>query len=200
MTSPDLAARVAGDLDGCRLHRVGAERALVETADGPRCWWTVRADRRRLLAMHNSVFHLDGPPTVADATIVLQHSGQLRRTGLRGLVRGDGGDAETMRDRLLADGELAAASLPLDFTRFEVRPVEGRWRAELELMGGAYVRTRLPPSTSYVRLAADQVAALLATVAVLHRRLPADPDHLRPPPPEPPATDGRPGHLPGDMT
>ncbi|HSK22710.1 MAG TPA: DUF3156 family protein [Egicoccus sp.] len=196
MSGTDLADRVAGDLDGCRLDRVAPDRALVETADGPRCWWTVRADRRRLLVMHNSVFHLDGPPADDDATIVLQHTGQLRRSGLRGRVRGsDRGAGGALRDRLLADGELAAASLPLDFTRFEVRPVDGRWRAELELMGGAYVRTRLPPSTAYVRLSPDQVAALLATVAVLHRRLPADPDHLRPTSP-PPVTEGDAGHLP----
>lgn len=195
MTARDLADRVAGDLDGCRLHPVAPDRALVETADGPCCWWTVRADRRRLLVMHNSVFHLDGAPTDADATLVLRHTGQLRRRGLDGRVRGpDRARGEALLEQLLADGELAAASLPLDFTRFEVRPVDGRWRAELELMGGAYVRTRLPPSTSYVRLAADQVAALLATVRVVHTRLPADPDRLRPTPP--PTTEGDTGHLP----
>jgi hypothetical protein len=179
VTRTNLLDRVAGDLDGCRLHPVDAGTALLEDADGPRCWWTVRVDRRRLLVMHNSVFHLDGPATAADAEVVIEHTGNLRRTGLRGRVRGrDRNVGDMMREQLLADGELEAACLPLDFTRFTVRPVDGRWRAELELMGGAYVRTKLPPSTAYVRLAADQVAALLATVAVLHRRLPADPVRL----------------------
>jgi hypothetical protein len=39
-------------------------------------------------------------------------------------------------------------------------------------MGGSHVRTTLPPSARYVRLHPDQRDALLATVAVLQRRLP----------------------------
>lgn len=197
MSRADLYDRVAGDLAGCRLHRVQAGLALVGSADGPRCWWTVRADRRRLLVIQSSRFHLDGPPTRADTRIVLQHTGNLRRTGLRARVTGrEQAAGEAMRDQLLADGELQDASLGLDFTSFVVAPVEGWWRAQLELMGGSYVQTRLPPASNYIRLADDQVRSLLATVAVLHRRLPAAPERLAIPAP---TTDtGRADHhLPG---
>ncbi|MFA9447011.1 DUF3156 family protein [Egicoccus sp. AB-alg6-2] len=179
MTRPDLLERVAGDLTGCRLHPVGRERALLETPDGAQCWWRVRDDRRRLLSLQSSRFELDGPSTGAEVRIELRHTGNLRRTGVRGTVKGrDELAGISMRDQLLADGELQAACMALDFTAFTIAPAEGRWRAEIELMGGSHVRTRLPPASNYVRLAEDQVAALLATVAVLHRRLPAATERL----------------------
>lgn len=196
MTRSPLQERVADDLDGCRLQPVGPERALVEVVGVPQCWWQVRHDRRRLLHVQISTFHLDGPPSTADAEVVFRHSGQVRRTGLTARVRGrDVLAGREVRDRLLADGDLRAASLPLDFTSFTVAPHAGRWRVTLALMGGSYVRTVFPPSSSYVRLAADQTAALLATVRVLHRRLPVAPEALVAPPPATPTTDDSP-HLP----
>ncbi|MFA9432752.1 DUF3156 family protein [Egicoccus sp. AB-alg2] len=183
MRPTDLRDRVAGDLDGCRLRPVDATHALLETDAGPLCWWEVRQERRRLLQLQVSAFHLDGPATTADVRVTFRHTGNVRRTGLRASVKGrDQLVGVSLRDQLLADGELQAASLPLDFTRFTVEPLRGRWRATLELMGGSYVRTTFPPSGSYVRLAADQTAALLATVRVLHRRLPVAPETLRPDP------------------
>jgi len=197
MTRSPLQERVAGDLAGCRLHPSGPQLALVEVAGVPSCWWQVRHDRRRLLHVQVSTFHLDGPPSTADVRVEFRHSGHVRRTGLTARVRGrDEQAGRQVRDRLLEDGELKAASLPLDFTSFTVAPHEGRWRASLALMGGSYVRTVFPPSGSYVRLAADQTAALLATVRVLHRRLPVAPETLVvPTPPATPPTDDS-QHLP----
>ncbi|GGI09335.1 DUF3156 family protein [Egicoccus halophilus] len=172
-----LQARVAADLDGFAFVPVGPDRALVSVGGTPRCWWEQHGERRRLLRLETSRFVLDGPCTDAQGRLRLQHTGSVRRTGLRLRVEGpDRHRAQEIGDRLLADGELARASLPLDFTAFTVSPGGGRWRVAIELMGGSFVRTTLPPSSSYVRLAADQVAALMATVGVLHRRLPVDPD------------------------
>jgi hypothetical protein len=142
----------------------------------PRFLLEVRVERRRLLTLQTSVASVVGPPTDAGAgsRIVLHHQGQLRRQGLQGKVTGDGAEGQAVLDGLLADDELRDASLPLDFTRFVVAPVGGRWQASLELMGGSHVRTTLPPSSRYVGLPTEQLRALVTTIAVLRRRMPAD--------------------------
>jgi hypothetical protein len=134
----------------------------------------VRREQRRLIDLHVLAVHVQGPVTdLHEARVVFHHRGQIRRTGLAGRVRGGDAAAVTgFRDELMAGGELEQASLPLDFTSFEVRRHDGAWRATLELMGASYVRTTFPPSARYVRLDAEQLAALLATVRVLHARLP----------------------------
>lgn len=189
----DLLSHVAADLTGCEVVRGAPGSATVVPPGGrPAFRLAVRSERRRLLHLQTLLVHVDGPALEADVTaardapaarLVLHHTGQLRRTGLTVTVRPTGRGRRrsgappppavaALRDRLLAGGELEAASLPLDFTRFEVAVVDGRWRATLELMGASHVRTTLPPSARYVRLHPDQRDALLATVAVLHPRLP----------------------------
>jgi hypothetical protein len=186
----DLIAHVAADLTGCEVARGAPGTAVVTPRDGiPPFRLTVRSERRRLLHLQTLLVHIDGPRgdppvegTAACARLVFHHTGQVRRTGLTAAVRPVGrrrrwsGDVPpavaAIRDRLLADGELERVSLPLDFTHFEVAVVDGAWRAALELMGASHVRTTLPPSSRYVRLHPDQRDALLATVAVLHARLP----------------------------
>jgi hypothetical protein len=170
----DLLSHVRADLVGCELVRRSAGTAVVTPPDGPSFTVEVRRERRRLIDLHVLAVHVDGPPTaLRDAAIVFHHRGQLRRTGLTGRVRADDAPAATVfRDALMAGDELERAVLPLDFTRFEVRPHEGAWRATLELMGASYVRTTFPPSARYIRLDTEQLAALVATVSVLHARLP----------------------------
>lgn len=201
MAAPaELIAHVAADLTGCEVARGAPGTAVVTPRDGtPPFRLAVRSERRRLLHLQTLLVHVDGPRvaelgadgpggagpsdgTATTARLVFHHTGQVRRTGLTAAVRPVGrrrrwsGEAPPavagMRDRLLADAELECVSLPLDFTHFEVAVVDGAWRATLELMGASHVRTTLPPSSRYVRLHPDQRDALLATVAVLHDRLP----------------------------
>jgi hypothetical protein len=196
----DVLALVLADLRGWDHERRDATTACVTPPGGPTCTLEVRAELRKLMRLHTTAVHLDGPATDSGAHLVLRHTGQVRRRGLAARIRGTDGDGQVARlqERLLADGELEAASLALDFTRFEVAPVDGRWRATLELMGASHVWTRIPPGGSYVRLAEDQVEALAATLRVLADRLPATPAtadrtrvDLRPDDPAPP-----PRHLP----
>jgi hypothetical protein len=170
----DLLSHVRADLVGCELVRRAAGTAVVTPPNGPSFTVEVRRERRRLIDLHVLAVHVDGPPTaLRDAAIVFHHRGQLRRTGLAGRVRADDAPAATtFRDALMAGDALERAVLPLDFTSFEVRPHEGVWRATLELMGASYVRTTFPPSARYIRLDAQQLDALIATVSVLHARLP----------------------------
>ena len=170
----DLLSHVQADLVGCELLRGAAGTAVVRPPSGPSFEIEVRREKRRLIDLHVLAVHVHGPATdLHDAAIVFHHRGQIRRTGLAGRVRGGDTAAVTaFRDELMAGGELERVSLPLDFTSFELRDHDGAWRASLELMGASYVRTTFPPSARYVGLDAEQLAALLATVRVLHARLP----------------------------
>lgn len=167
----DLLALVAADLSGCQVERRTGMRAVVAPAGGPAFELEIRVDRRKLMTLQISVVHVLGPATSARGRIVLRHTGQLRRTGLTTTVKGESCARTCAMAELLTDGELERVSLPLDFTSFTVGPHEGRWRASLELMGGSHVKMVLPPTRNYVRLAADQRDALLATTAVLRRLL-----------------------------
>lgn len=170
----DLLAHAERDLVGCVVVRGAGDTAVVRPPAGPAFEVEVRREHRKLIDLRVLAIHVHGPATdVADAAIVLHHRGQVRRTGLAGKVRGrEAAAIVALRDHLLGDGELDRAARPLDFTRFEVRNHDGAWRATLELMGASYVRTTFPPSAHYVRLDAEQLDALLATVGVLHARLP----------------------------
>jgi Protein of unknown function (DUF3156) len=168
----DLLALVAADLQGCRMERRSGLLAVVTPPGAAAFDLEIRVERRKLMTLQVSVVHVRGPTTAAHGRIVLRHTGQLRRTGLAATVKGPTCErTRAFSEQLLADGALERASLPLDFTSFTVAPHDGRWRASLELMGGSHVRLVLPPTRSYVRLAADQRDALLATTAVLRRRL-----------------------------
>jgi hypothetical protein len=171
----DLLALLDADLPGCELTRVGDAGAVVCVDDQPRFLLEQRVEKRKLLTLRTAVFHVLGPVSPVEGRLELRHTGQVRRTGLEARVRaGDEHELRSLQDQLLADGELTDACLALDFTRFVVEVVEGRWRASLELMGGSHVRTTLPPSSRYVKLPTDQVRPLVRTIAVLRRRLPAD--------------------------
>jgi hypothetical protein len=191
----DLLTLMAADLPGCELHRRSDAEAVATVDGAPRFAVQVRTDKRKLLTLRALVVVVPGPQTELTAgRIELRHTGQLRRTGLEARIRdGDVLPVRSLRDHLLADGELAEASHELDFTRFVVEVADGRWRAGIELMGASHVRTTLPPSSRYVKLPADQVRPLVRTVAVLRRRLPADDAALTLPAPAVPD----PRHLPG---
>ena len=169
------------------MVRSSGTTAVVTPPTGPAFAVAVRSERRRLIELRTITIQVRGPATdIRDATVRFHHRGQVRRTGLAPRLRGrESFAARPVLDRLLADGELEAASLALDFTRFELRPRDGVWCVTLELMGGSHVRTRLPPSSHYVRLTEDQLDALLATVRVLHARLPGHAPCVLPAPPIP---------------
>jgi hypothetical protein len=199
----DLLTLLAADLPGCELVRTEAATAVAHVDGQPRFLVEQRLEKRKLLTLRTAVVHVLGPVASRPGRLELRHTGQVRRTGLEARVRaGDGATLRGLGDRLLADGELTDASLELDFTRFVVEVVEGRWRASLELMGGSHVRTTLPPSGRYVKLPADQIRPLVRTVAVLRRRLPADDTALAALVPASargaaPASDPTDHHLPG---
>jgi hypothetical protein len=95
------------------------------------------------------------------AELELWHAGALRRTGVTGRVKKGGAAAQAMLQAVLADGAFVAAALPLDFKRFVLVHDANGWRAEVSLMGGAWVNTSLPPSRRYVALGREQVQALV---------------------------------------
>jgi hypothetical protein len=203
----DLLALLDADLPGCELTRIDALTAVVCVDDRPRFLLEQRVEKRKLLTLRTALFHVLGPAATVEGRLELRHTGQVRRTGLEARIRaGDELEMRVLRDQLLADGELADVCLELDFTRFVVEVVEGRWRASLELMGGSHVRTTLPPSSRYVKLPTDQVRPLVRTIAVLRRRLPADDEALQAMRPDDPATDADddaadlPHHLPRSAT
>ncbi len=177
-SSRDLLAFVARDLDDAEVRRDGPDRAELVTASGRRIQLQVIVEQRKLMTLQESEVVVAGPQVVGPgrAWLELFHTGQLRRRGLAARVRGPRADRDdrevaSLRDAMLAEDDLEAASLPLDVTRFRVAAEAGRWTARLRLMGGSHVRTRLPPGGSYVRLAEDQVSALYATLDALQRRL-----------------------------
>lgn len=174
----DLLDLVGRDLRPCTLSRLTPTTAIVTTPDGLAVRWDVEVERRKLMTLQESRVRVTGPAVVGSGAsrLVLHHTGQVRRRGLVAKVKGaPDPELDDLRERLLAGDELETASLPLDFTWFVVHAVAGRWTAELTLMGGSHVWTRIPPGGSYVRLAEDQVRALLATLSVLDARLPGEP-------------------------
>jgi hypothetical protein len=199
----DLLSHLAGDLEGCDLVRTAGDAAIVTPPPGtPSFVLQVVTDRRRLLQLTTTVVVLEGvvpadlapaghldttDAEVAGEHLLLRHTGQLRRTGIEVVARAGGRFARAtatphdpvlraIAQRLRDDADLREALLPLDTTRAELRRVGERgWRLELELMGGSHVRTTLPPSQAYVRLAVDQRDALLAVVRAVAASLPVLP-------------------------
>jgi hypothetical protein len=189
----DLTDHLRADLPGWSLEPTAVPGQLRLTPPGGAAvGLEIHHQRGRLQTLTTCRIHVVGPTTalLAPARVVLHHTGQLRRTGLQARPRrvpaAGRAEVDTLIRALLADGALARACLALDATRFEVSPRAGRWWATLELMGGSYVRTTLPPTRSYVRLAPDQREALACTLAVLQRVLPGpgapDPAPRTPPP------------------
>lgn len=166
----DLLTLIAGDLHPCRLERRSDTAAVVTAPDGSSFELSVRIERRKLMTLQETAAHVAGAPTsvTEPAAIELRHTGQLRRTGMTARVRGSSEpEVAELRDRLLASERLRAGCLPLDFTGFVVLVRDGRWSADIRLMGASHVRTRIPPGGSYVRFSRDQLDALLETIAAL---------------------------------
>lgn len=158
--------RVLAELAPDHAERVAGNRARV-AVDGREFAVEVVTRGKMMLRITDSTFVATGPAWPGPLVLEVSHTGRLRRTGTAVRVRTGGVRGQALADRLVADPGLRAAALPLDFTRFEVRSVDGVLASSITLMGASMTRMRVPPNTSWIRLHDDQRRALLATIAAL---------------------------------
>jgi hypothetical protein len=95
----------------------------------------------------------------AQSHIRVRHRGALTRRGIEFDAGRGGGAAVTA---LQADDELAAALMPLDFTRCEILSEPSGWRIELQHYGASEVVGRIPSLSRYIPLIEPQRESLLA--------------------------------------
>jgi hypothetical protein len=164
-----LLRLLAGDMPGHSMDLQRPDRArFTPTGGGPVIEVTEHVDRRLLGHSEIARFETRNPATSAEpGRMLLRHTGRWKRDGIAVVVTGGGDVAVSLARALEGDERFVAASLPLDFTRFELASVEGEWRSTVELMGASYVSVALPPMRSYVHLHPDQRRALLETLATL---------------------------------
>lgn len=161
-----VLGRVLAELRPDRAERVAGNRAAVSVA-GRDLVVEVRTRGRMMLRITDSTFVVAGPAWADPLVVEVSHTGRVRRTGTAVAVREGGDGARALARRLAEDPGLRDAALPLDFTRFVVRSVDGHLEAAITLMGASMTRMRIPPNTSWIRLHDDQREALLGTVAAL---------------------------------
>lgn len=107
-----------------------------------------------------------------DARLELRHTGAVRRQGVAArLKQGEAAEWEGLLAQLQSDPALLECLLPLDFKRLELQRQEGIWQVRLEHFGASEVVNRLPGFRRYIRLSAEQRAALLATFCRLNHLL-----------------------------
>ena len=163
-----LLRLLAGDLPGHWVEQASARQArFVPVNGGPVIEVTERVDRRFL--GHNEIaqFKVRASTSGADsASLRIRHTGRMRRDGVKVIAEGSE-SVRALATAIEGDSPFVTAVLPLDFTRFEVRPESGQWVAMVELMGASFVSLALPPMRSYIRLHPDQRAALVDSFAAL---------------------------------
>lgn len=118
-------------------------------------------------------FHTSHAGSTEPGAVLLRHTGRRRRTGIEATVITGGSAMAAVTGAIESDEAFAAAALPLDFTRFELRSDGTDWQTAVELMGATLVAIALPPIRSYVHLYPDQLEALTRTFAELDRLLAA---------------------------
>lgn len=172
--SERLAGLLAGDLPGHRRENDdGGRSRFIPVGHGPVLEVSARIERRFLGRTEIAVFETAYPVAMPEgAKLAITHSGRVKRVGLRATVK-EGSDEAllTLVEAIGADETLMQASLPLDFTSFEVFGMSSGCRARIELMGASHVAIALPPIRSYVHLHPDQRESLLATLGELGRVL-----------------------------
>jgi hypothetical protein len=95
-------------------------------------------------------------PGPASSRIRVRHRGALRRQGIE--FEGNGHEVTALQ----RDGDLAAALMPLDFTRCAILGAPSGWRIELQHYGASEVVGRIPALSRYVPLIASQRESMLA--------------------------------------
>lgn len=110
--------------------------------------------------------------TEGTASFDLNHSGTVRRTGIRCRQRaGDAALLSRLQVRLLEDEALHQALMPLDFKCLRI-DLDGRqWCVRLEHMGGSEVVNRMPAFRRYIALSGEQRHWLLQSLSGLQRAL-----------------------------
>jgi hypothetical protein len=171
---------VSGYLPGrllTRLHRDLRDFDRQDTGDGLARFSTsamafaVREIVDRNFLMHTVIAQFEysvAAPSPARSHIRVRHRGALTRRGIEFDVAA--GDAAAIH-ALQADDELAAALMPLDFTRCELLSEPSGWRIELQHYGASEVVGRIPALSRYVPLIDSQRESLLASFRGFARAL-----------------------------
>jgi hypothetical protein len=147
---------------------------VTAPAPGPRFIVDRRVERRFLGRTEIAQFRTVTPVAFTERChLRVRHTGGRRRTGIEAVAREGGTAARHLAERITADHALAQATLPLDFTRFDIRHDGSGWETTIELMGATVVAIAFPPMRSYVRLYPDQSGALTSTLSELTRILTA---------------------------
>lgn len=158
-------------LAGCQVLEPG--RARFALAGGVE--FEVRERTESQLLMHIVVceFHLScSARSEGVATLVLHHTGAIRRAGLGWKQHGgEAGLLEQVRGRLEQDRSLYDALMPLDFKRLRLERAQDRWTVVLEHMGGSEVVNRMPAFRRYIRIDPQQRTLLLRALAGLQNLL-----------------------------
>jgi hypothetical protein len=162
---------VSGYLAGrvlARLHGDFRDFDRQDTGDGAAHFSTsamtfaVREIVERHFLMHTVIAQFEysvAAPNPTQSHIRVRHRGALTRRGIE-FDAGLGGVAAVAA--LQADDELAAALMPLDFTRCEIFGERSGWRIELQHYGASEVVGRIPSLSRYIPLIEPQRASLLA--------------------------------------
>lgn len=157
-------------LAGCEVLGPGSARYAL--ADGSLAF-EVRERTESQLLMHLVLceFRLQVPcPQQGTARLALQHTGALRRSGLRWRrLRGEQSWQARLEQALAHDPALQQALMPLDFKRLHLDLAGGCWTLTLEHMGGSEVVNRMPAFRRYISLNPAQRDLLLAALKGLAR-------------------------------
>lgn len=151
---------------------LGPGSARLALADGSLAFEVhERTESQLLMHLVLCEFRLQWPgPQQGKAALVLQHTGALRRSGLRWRQRrGERGWLATLEQALARDPALQQALMPLDFKHLRLELADGCWSLTLEHMGGSEVVNRMPAIRRYIRLSAAQRDLLLAALKGLAR-------------------------------
>jgi hypothetical protein len=165
-----LLAQLHGDLRGFDRQDTGCGSARF-SATGPAMAFAVRERVDVQFLMHTTIAQFEyvvAVPSPAHSHIRVRHRGALRRRGVDfAAVAGDDAVVSALRE----DAELAAALMPLDFTRCELISEPSGWCVELEHYGASEVVGRIPALSRYVPLIASQRESLLAAFRGFERVL-----------------------------
>jgi hypothetical protein len=156
-----LLTRLQHDLREFDRQDTGCGAARFSTATGAMAF-AVREIVDRHFLMHTVIaqFEYSVPAlSPAGSHIRVRHRGALTRRGLE--FEAAAGNSAAV-PALQADAELAAALMPLDFTRCEILSEPSGWRIELQHYGASEVVGRIPSLSRYIPLIEPQRESLLA--------------------------------------
>jgi hypothetical protein len=169
-----LMARVRHDLRQLTCETLSDTCAHFETPDG-RLGFQAEEHIEDHFLMHvaQTRFVFRVPRSAGGQNrLTVRHTGTWKRTGIVCSAHGTNDPAiPKLADRITHDADLAAALLPLDFTRCELIQDALGWQVRVVHFGACEVVYRIPALRQYVRLASEQVEAMLASFACFDRLL-----------------------------